>query len=755
MSAAGVGWGPWAAVVGAESLGVSDVSSSMHASVAPILPIPPMPSDDALGPLLHTLADALRARAQGEFARTSYFRYALFQYSARRDEPAPTIRFDGFVRDARGVVEVYHVTPPPLDRATKPAWTAALKRWSKDADGNVTPQEGGAVVVTRRLTRKALADLVQGVLGEDRVAEVPLTLALATAPVAPLTDAAVRLLQQKLVKRAKGTFPVAALRDVIRALPGWHWTDPVPCARPYAPAWGERTLDRLLATLRPGVSYQARGAKPVEIHARVIGPLVVGGGGINPASVPGSDDLERLATVLHPVSTPLVDHAPVELPVGTWVAYGAGLDTNRYQDRVIRVPRLWQSLTAARVTAPSGASWPLYDADRDRRRPELLDDKAFLAWAYAQGLATDGEAALATVSERVRAHALRPVRAETYNLGECQLCGNMQKLRPAKRGSAVRLLVDHGYHYPDAEGWRGGYLGQRADRCEGTGWRPYEKARDCLEWMAPRVEHALGQARAALETLPMLDVAGCRVVDVTQTERGTLEELPVAASLEGVAYLAVAPGRPGEPPKVGLGGATTPAACQRFLDVARSLVAAAGDAPWAAVARQSTVDGSGVYGVPARGIVGTYLPQASWAALKRGLDLTVAEQVGRVACQGDVDCGIQGSPDPAALRVMFRENLAGESDAVIEAATAGYLTAWSETTTATPAVAPTRCATCGDTGIVYTDDPMDAGNRHDCPDCPRGRAPRVAAEYIPCPWGEYCPVSCRTCRGTGRVIEGA
>lgn len=101
------------------------------------------------------------------------------------------------------------------------------------------------------------------------------------------------------------------------------------------------------------------------------------------------------------------------------------------------------------------------------------------------------------------------------------------------------------------------------------------------------------RARAVLREAPRIDLgAGLSVCDLRDT---FVAELPEAAARDGVAYLAVVTDRDGRR-KVVLGGHTTPETVRAFLS------------EWAPA--QGLTD---IYGDPARGFAGGYLPPAEEA----------------------------------------------------------------------------------------------------------------------------------------------
>lgn len=95
------------------------------------------------------------------------------------------------------------------------------------------------------------------------------------------------------------------------------------------------------------------------------------------------------------------------------------------------------------------------------------------------------------------------------------------------------------------------------------------------------------RAREALRKAPTTDIGGCAVRDLRDR---AIPELPDAAMREGVAYLATVSDRDGRT-RIIIGGHTTPKTVQAFLT------------EW--VPAQGLVD---IYGDPARGFAGGYLP---------------------------------------------------------------------------------------------------------------------------------------------------
>lgn len=176
-------------------------------------------------------------------------------------------------------------------------------------------------------------------------------------------------------------------------------------------------------------------------------------------------------------------------------------------------------------------------------------------------------------------------------------------------------------------------------RLHAASWADEELAAALGRKPIPAAEVLAGieRDREAVRTTPCLTIGGRAVRDLTVLPTGTLPSAPAAASLEGCAYLALAPSRPGVPPTVVIGGDTTPACVEAFMAAARRAVAEHrssleeslhGD-EWEAErfgidtsALRAELDaftkacagarnGEGVYGDPARGFAGTYAPIAA------------------------------------------------------------------------------------------------------------------------------------------------
>lgn len=94
---------------------------------------------------------------------------------------------------------------------------------------------------------------------------------------------------------------------------------------------------------------------------------------------------------------------------------------------------------------------------------------------------------------------------------------------------------------------------------------------------AAEVLAGIERDREAVRTTPCLTIGGRAVRDLTVLPTGTLQWAPAAAAMEGCAYLALAPSRPGVPPTVVIGGDTTPACVEAFMAAARRAVIAHAD----------------------------------------------------------------------------------------------------------------------------------------------------------------------------------
>ncbi len=111
----------------------------------------------------------------------------------------------------------------------------------------------------------------------------------------------------------------------------------------------------------------------------------------------------------------------------------------------------------------------------------------------------------------------------------------------------------------------------------------------------------IARDRAVLATAPRFALGGQTVFDLTGLPGGTLRYAQEAVSLEGGAYLATNPLRPGMPPTVVIGGATTPACVEAFMAAARRAVIrhreALFTAVWTVAAGEEVVEPDGTRGI--------------------------------------------------------------------------------------------------------------------------------------------------------------
>lgn len=292
----------------------------------------------------------------------------------------------------------------------------------------------------------------------------------------PLTAPMVRFILGPVKRRVLGAVPLDVVLGILDAMPGWRSEEAV-IARPM---WSEELANNLrrkwekAGTVVGWSDIKPRGKKAVDFQ--------FSDGGLT------MDAVRRLVAV-----APGATHAPTSLPVGTVFTPSLEPGTGEWGNRVGVATPLLRSERAAIVTAPDGTVGYLWldDAWQAPGGLTIPKDAAFWKWAYKAGFAEAAEPLTHNLDPLTAAESKLTGPRTLDGTGECQWCENAQKLRGG-------TLVDHGYTYPDSDGWRGGFLGGRNGSCVGVSWRPYEKSCDLLELRLPNLRDAVRTAAAGV-----------------------------------------------------------------------------------------------------------------------------------------------------------------------------------------------------------------------------------------------------------------
>lgn len=302
------------------------------------------------------------------------------------------------------------------------------------------------------------------------------------------TAAEAKFIAGPIAKRTAGAIPLEIVRGILRGI-GWT-CDEATISRPLCTTETLSVQERQWAKVtgkRPDL--RARGKKGIEILY------------IDETVVRGLVTVVRGAVAL----------APTDLPVGTVLAGSLAMVASDYGSTLTATPLL-RSERALIVTAPNGTRGYLWlgDAQESPRGASIPKDAAFWKFAFAAGIAEAAAKLVEDLDPLTAAQAAAKGRT-LDGTGQCQWCEQAQKLRDG-------VLVDHGYTYPDSDGWRGGFLGSRNGSCDGVRWMPYEKSCDLLTTRLPHLHSALVSAEKAVADAAALLAAREVVLTVPATK---------------------------------------------------------------------------------------------------------------------------------------------------------------------------------------------------------------------------------------------
>jgi hypothetical protein len=191
---------------------------------------------------------------------------------------------------------------------------------------------------------------------------------------------------------------------------------------------------------------------------------------------------------------------------------------------------LLRSERALIVTAPNGTRGYLWldDAQEAPKGATIPKDTAFWKFAFAAGIVEESAKLIEDLDPLVAAEVSAKGRS-LDGTGQCQWCEQAQKLRGG-------VLVDHGYTYPETEGWRGGFLGQRNGSCSGVNWQPYEKSCDLLVARLPALQRGLVSAESAVSAAAALLAAREAPLTVSATKYTAEKVLTPKSTYDGVEF---------------------------------------------------------------------------------------------------------------------------------------------------------------------------------------------------------------------------
>ena len=406
-----------------------------------------------------------------------------------------TVTFDRVTIDPAdgGGLKAFRVVPNAgLDRKQAALWRRKVESWSAKSEAwIVVSLTDGDIKLKRRLSLYELRKMVGEFLSPEEVDELPLTFAAPVQPTHDLSLWGLRLIATKVLKRQGGEVKIPVARDLVTALPGWSWHEGMVARLLRNDHYDDaRDLGRLLAP--HGLDVYFRQGAGHYIYRR-------------DAHV--SDD--DVAVVRHAVSvvngTLPDDHPLPNAERGQFLVSGLRVENNTYFHtagrKLIVVENVWRATFARVVTAPNGERHALYQHKPYKphgRAPEVSYDERFWVWAYRSCLGEMAEGVLAAADPVMLQRALTGKVTDLVNTGQCQFCERIQKLD--RRGEQP-VMVDHGYHYPHSEGFRGGLLGTRVGPCRGVGWRPYELAHDLLDIYIVELRAIESRERSTLATL--------------------------------------------------------------------------------------------------------------------------------------------------------------------------------------------------------------------------------------------------------------